>query len=123
MGTILLVCTGNICRSPMAFGFLSHLLDERGASSIALTSAGVQGWDDSPPTPEAIRALQERGIDISNHAARRLNRALIEEADLVLAMAGDHRDAVLRIVPSAAERAFTLKELVHLLEAVRRGTG
>src|SRR6266581_4207804 len=99
MGGILLVCTGNICRSPMAFGFLRQLLRERGASSIALQSAGVQAWDDSPPTPEAVEALWERGIDISDHTARRLNRGLIEEADLILAMAADHRDATQRIVP------------------------
>ena len=116
MGTILLVCTGNICRSPMAYGFLSQLLRERGVSSIRLESAGTHSWDDSPATPEAVRALQERGIDISDHLAQRLNRSLIEEADLVLGMAGDHRDAATRIVPSAAERTFTLKEFVQLLE-------
>src|SRR2546422_7739588 len=116
MARILLVCTGNICRSPMAEGFLRQLLDERGAGEVEVSSAGVQSWDDSPATPEAVRALQERGIDISDHLAQRLNRSLIEEADLVLGMAGDHRDAVVRIVPGAADRTFTLKEFVQLLE-------
>ena len=110
MGTILLVCTGNICRSPMAEGFLRQLLQERGASTVTLSSAGVYSWDDSPATPEAVRALEERGIDISGHVARRLTRALVEEADLVLGMASDHCDAVARMVPAAADRTFTIKE-------------
>ena len=88
--TVLLVCTGNICRSPMAFGFLRQLLRERGITFIPIQSAGVQAWDDSPPTPEAVEALRERGIDISIHLARRLNRGLIEDADLVLAMSAVH---------------------------------
>ena len=112
---ILLVCTGNICRSPMAEGFLRQLLQERGASTVRLSSAGVYSWDDSPATAEAVRALEERGIDISSHVARRLTRALVEEADLVLAMASDHRDAVQRMVPAAADRTFTIKEFVHMV--------
>src|ERR671930_2177821 len=116
MATILLVCTGNICRSPMALGFLRQHLEERGAAGITIESAGVHSWDDSPATPEAIRALQERGIDISSHLARRLTRSAIEESDLVLAMASEHRDAVQRMAPLAADRAFTLKELVHLVD-------
>jgi len=117
VGGILLVCTGNICRSPMAFGFIRQLLRERGISTIPVRSAGVQAWDDSPPTPEAVEALQERGIDISSHMARRLNRSLIEDADLVLAMSAEHREATHRIVPTAADRTFTLKEFVQLLES------
>src|SRR3989442_1673698 len=116
MARILLVCTGNICRSPMAEGFLRQLLDERAAGEVEVSSAGVQSWDDSPATPEAVRALQERGIDISNHLARRLTRNLIEESELVLAMAADHRDAVLRLAPGAVDRTFTLKEFVQLLD-------
>ena len=115
--TVLLVCTGNICRSPMAFGFLRQLLRERGITFIPIQSAGVQAWDDSPPTPEAVEALRERGIDISIHLARRLNRGLIEDADLVLAMSAEHRDATQRIVPATSDRTFTLKEFVQLLES------
>ncbi len=99
----------------MAEGFLRQLLQERGAATVRLSSAGVYSWDDSPATPEAVRALEERGIDISSHVARRLTRALVEEADLILAMASDHRDAVQQVVPAAADRTFTIKEFVHLV--------
>jgi protein-tyrosine-phosphatase len=116
MASILIVCTGNICRSPMAEGILRQLLAERGAGHIRVESAGVAGWQDSPPTEEAIMAMLERGIDITSHMARRLGRLMIDSADLIVAMTTDHRDAVARVSQGAAARTFTLKELVSLLE-------
>lgn len=117
MGTILLVCTGNICRSPMATGILSKLLSDRGLHGVRVESCGVSAWDGSPPTPEAVEVVREQGIDISGNAARRMNRRLIEAADLVVGMSSEHRDAARRLVPAAKDRIFTLKELVHLLAA------
>jgi protein-tyrosine phosphatase len=116
MATILLVCTGNICRSPMAEAFIRHVLDERGVEGVRVESSGVSGWDGSPATPEAVDAVMEYGLDISGHQARRLTGTMLGPADLILAMASEHRDAVSRLAPQAARRAFTLKELVYLLE-------
>src|SRR5438034_3397722 len=99
----------------MAEGYLRRLLHERGIDGISVESAGVSGWEDSPATPEAVQALQEKGIDISEHRARRLDRGMVERADLIVAMASEHRDAVGELVPSATARTFTLKELVYLL--------
>jgi len=117
MSTILLVCTGNICRSPMATGVLSKLLSDRGVQDVRVESCGVAAWDGSPPTPEAVAAMREQGIDISGYVARRMNRRLIESADVIVGMASEHRDAAKRLAPSASARIFTLKELVHLLVA------
>jgi len=117
VANILLVCTGNICRSPMAQGLLRHVLAERGLEDITVESAGTSAWGDSEATPEAVEALRELGIDISEHQARRLSRSMIDTADLVLGLAAEHREAVLRISPEAMSRTFTLKELVALLEA------
>jgi glycine hydroxymethyltransferase len=100
----------------MAKGFLEHLLGERGAGSVTVLSAGVQAWDDSPATPESVQAMSERGIDLTTHVARRLDLPLIESADLILGMTAQHRDALNRASPAAAQRSFTLKELVLLLE-------
>src|SRR5688572_4924546 len=102
MSTILLVCTGNICRSPMATGILSKLLLDRGVQDVRVESCGVAAWDGSPPTPEAVAALREQGIDISGYAARRMNRRLIESADVIVGMASEHRDAAKRLAPSAS---------------------
>jgi protein-tyrosine phosphatase len=117
VATILLVCTGNICRSPMAEGFIRRQLADRGIQGVEVESAGVSGWDGSPATEEAVHALHELDIDISEHRARRLTGRLVDAADLVVAMAAEHRDAVSRVVPSAGSRTFTLKELVRLLES------
>src|SRR2546422_65498 len=116
MGRILLVCTGNICRSPMAEAFVRHELDQRGVGGISVESSGVSGWADSPPTPEVADALGEYGLDVSKHRARRLDRTMVESADLVVGLSAEHRDAVADLVPQAATRTFTLKELGHLLD-------
>lgn len=117
MTCILVVCTGNICRSPIAEGILRDELQRRlGDDAPEVISAGVSGWDGSPATPEAVVAANERGTDISGHVARRLSRRDVDRADLILCMAAEHREEVLRAVPRASERTFTLKELVRLLE-------
>ena len=123
MSSVLVVCTGNICRSPMAEGLLTAMLSERGASDVQVASCGVIGWEGSPPMPEAVDALLESGIDISGHVSRRIDPSMIRGADLVLAMAGEHRDAVVRHAPEALGRTFTLKEFVHLLDHLPAGTG
>ena len=123
VANILIVCTGNICRSPMAQGFLRHLLGERGLGDVTVESAGVSAWADGEATPEAIEALRELGIDISDHRARRLRRSMIEAADLVIGMAIEHRDAVVHLAPGAASRTFTLKELAALLEGLNGAWG
>src|SRR5436190_13969574 len=118
MAQVLLVCTGNICRSPMAEGFLRGLFRQRNANDISVASAGTSAWDGSPATPEAIAAAAEREADISAHRASRVTSRHVERADLVLGMSSDHRDRVLQLSPRAAARSFTLKELVELLEAL-----
>lgn len=117
MTCILVVCTGNICRSPIAEGILRDELQRRlGDDAPEVISAGVSGWDGSPATPEAVVAANERGTDISGHVARRLSRRDVDRADLILCMAAEHREEVLRAAARASERTFTLKELVRLLE-------
>jgi protein-tyrosine phosphatase len=117
MATILLVCTGNICRSPMAESFLRRELQQRGIDGIRVESSGLSGWEGSGATSEAVEALTEYGLDISGHGARRLTRDMAEQADLIVAMSAEHREGVGRLVPSAAGRTFTIKELVYLLES------
>jgi low molecular weight protein-tyrosine phosphatase len=121
MASILVVCTGNICRSPMAEAFLRRALVRKlGPRAPGVMSAGTVGWEGSGPMPEAIEAASERGLDITNHVGQRLNAAMIEDADLVIAMAAEHRDSAVEMLPGAASRTYTLKELVRLLETVDR---
>lgn len=119
MAHVLVICTGNICRSPIAEGSLRSALDGRfGADAPSVDSAGTQGWEGSGPQPGSVAAAAEREIDISGHVARLLTREMIGGADLVLAMAGEHRDFVEEMDPGALARTFTLKELVRLLDAL-----
>ena len=80
MASILVVCTGNVCRSPLAEGFLRHVLDARSApSSIDVTSAGTMGWEGSAADRFSVEAGAERGIDISGpHRAELLDERRAE---------------------------------------------
>lgn len=119
MARILVVCTGNVCRSPVAEGFLRSALQGRfGDEAPLVASAGTAGWEGEPAMRETVLAAAERGVEISGHIARRLLKEHIEASDLVIAMAGEHRDTVTGSMPEAAARTFTLKELVRLLEGL-----
>src|SRR5882724_3677292 len=91
---ILLVCTGNICRSPLAEALLLRTLKERGIEGVEVSSAGTGAWDGAPASEGAYLVGLERGLDLSGHRARLLTRELVEEADLILTMARHHRARV-----------------------------
>jgi protein-tyrosine phosphatase len=116
---LLVLCTGNICRSPIAEGFLRSALQTRfGADAPRVGSAGTQGWEGSGAQPGSVQAAAEREIDIADHVARRVTPTQVSGAALIVTMAGEHRDAVVAVDPAAAGRTFTLKELVRLLDAL-----
>ncbi|MCA1726880.1 MAG: hypothetical protein LC722_04280 [Actinobacteria bacterium] len=117
MASILLVCTGNICRTPMAEGFLREHLRQRFADpQIEVTSSGVIAQDGHPATDEGVQAAAEREVDVSSHRARRLHAGQIRHADLVLGMAEEHAEEIVKLVPDAAGKTFTLKELLSILK-------
>ncbi len=119
MAHVLVICTGNICRSPIAEGSLRSALDGRfGADAPSVSSAGTQGWEGSGAQPGSVAAAAERGIDISGHVAHLLTGEMLGEADLILAMASEHRGVIETLDPGALSRTFTLKELVRLLDAL-----
>ena len=82
---ILMVCTGNICRSPMAEGLLRNRLTEKYAGKVAVSSAGTHALHGNPAQPHAVEVMREYGVDISRHRAR-----LLASADLVLVMETFH---------------------------------
>ncbi|MCE5291845.1 MAG: low molecular weight phosphatase family protein [Nocardiaceae bacterium] len=105
---ILFVCTANECRSPTA----ERLARMLGADAA---SAGVRAINGRPVVPAAAKALAELGADPSDFSSRRITPAIVTEADLVLTMTVEHRDAVLMVNPSALRRTFTLSEAVRLI--------
>jgi protein-tyrosine-phosphatase len=103
---VLFVCTGNICRSPMAEGFARHHAAARGIA-LAAASVGLIAKPGMPATVHGVSALRARGIDISGHRARRLSAEEVAWADLVVAMEEEHRLAV-RELPGAATKPVQL---------------
>lgn len=118
---ILTVCTGNICRSPQAEQLLRarlpHAVPGADSSAVEVTSAGTMALDGDPMERHAAAEAMRLGVDDTDaHRARRLQPAQIEGADLVIALAAEHRGAVIRAVPSAQRRTFTLIEFTRLVE-------
>ena len=103
---VLVVCTGNTCRSPMAEGWLNHKLAGKGWIA---ESAGVAGWGGGCASSEAVAVMREIGIDIAGHRNRTLTRALVDEAAIILAMTDGHRREIERRFPEAAEKTFLVK--------------
>src|SRR5262249_54986300 len=99
--SILFVCLGNICRSPIAEGVFRHTARQRGFSKdFTIDSAGLGSWHiGNPPDDRAQAAMRLRGIDISGQRARRISLADFEQFDLILAMDRTNRNALLKLAP------------------------
>lgn len=118
MLSVLFVCTGNICRSPLAEAFLNDRSERILDGAVRARSVGTWGREGNPATRETVEAGHERGLDLEGHRASPLTAEAIERADLVLGMTGEHQNEVTRMVPDARGKTFTLKELVALLRAL-----
>ncbi|MFF0001043.1 arsenate reductase/protein-tyrosine-phosphatase family protein [Streptomyces avermitilis] len=112
MTQVLFVCTGNVHRSVLAERLLAARLPP--GSAVLPRSAGTQArpWSGMEASTRAV--LEELGGDGSGFAARPLTAQLVREAALVLGLAHEHREAVVRLAPTALRRCFTLKEFVRL---------
>ena len=120
--TVLAVCTGNICRSPLAEQLLraelGDLTGTAGAPLLAFRSAGVQTRDGYPMEPTSARLSAELGGDTTGHLSAKLTEATAGEADLMLAMTRDHLVDASRRHPPLLLRGFTLREFARVLPFV-----
>jgi protein-tyrosine phosphatase len=118
---VLHVCTGNICRSPIAEHLMREGLGARlgaDADRFVVESAGTWGHDGSPMEPHALTTLAGYAVDGSAFRARELVAEHVVAADLVLAATREHRAAAVVLHPRAAARTFTLRELARLVGAL-----
>lgn len=90
MTHVLFVCTGNICRSPLAEALMRRELTERRRHDVTVSSAGIGAWDGAPASEGAYLVAMENGLDLSEHRARLLTADLVEHADLILTMSRHH---------------------------------
>jgi L-threonylcarbamoyladenylate synthase len=114
--TILFVCSGNTCRSPMAGAITRRVLAEKlhvaepelERKGISVISAGSYAMPGARATPQAVEALKDIGADLSHHRSRPLTVELIHQADVIFTMSRAHAQSVVALVPAATEKTFTL---------------
>lgn len=108
---LLFVCTGNLCRSPMA-EYLARELARKKGIEVEVKSAGIWAVHGEPATEETVAVLEELGINAKSHCSQPLDFELIDWADLILTMEDWHKRQILAKMPEASGKVFTLPEFV-----------
>jgi RpiB/LacA/LacB family sugar-phosphate isomerase len=121
MKTILFICTGNVCRSPMAEALFRKATEGRG--DFRVLSAGLGAVDGQPPTAHSVSAMRELGVDISAQRSRALTANLLQQADYIFGMTHSHVDTIGLLYPAAAEKTFLLCEFDASLDPFEKDIG
>lgn len=111
--TLLFICTGNTCRSPMAEFLARKKLEEWGKSSLIVSSAGIQAYAGALASSQAVEVMMERGINLSSHRARPVTPAILQEADIILTMTSAQKLFLLARVSGSEDKIYTLKEFAE----------
>lgn len=108
MKTLLFICTGNVCRSPMAEALFRHIT--QGREDYKAMSAGICTADGQPPSQNAVDAMKEMGIDITSFRSQSLTKDLVKKADYIFCMTRGHLETVVSMYPEVVEKTFLLME-------------
>ena len=110
---ILLLCSGNTCRSPMAKALLLKAISEQtgiNKNDFKVESAGLWAQTGFPASPEAVKVMSEYGLDLSAHRSRAMSKDLARQADLILTMTRSGLEEVQQRYPFARDKSFTLAD-------------
>lgn len=112
--TLLVVCTANICRSPMAAALLQHALKAQPEPlrSIKVVSAGVAARSNEPASENSVIALKKVGIDLSNHSSRPLTQQLLDDAIAVICMTESHRAMIQLQAEPPPQHVYLIREFL-----------
>lgn len=111
MAEILVVCTANICRSPVVAALLKDRLAKRGLSDWKISSAGTWAHIKRSAARNSIRVMDEYGLDIHDHKSRLIDEPHLHEADLILCMESGHVEALKVEFPEEAQKIFLFTEM------------
>ena len=106
---ILLICTGNTCRSAMAEGILNKIISNNGANDkFTVLSAGISVFSPTKASDNAILTLKDMGIDISSHISTQLTEEMIHDADIILTMTASHKQIIKNVCDEITDKIYTL---------------
>ena len=112
MTHILVVCTANICRSPVVEVVLRDRLKSRGLADWTVASAGTWALDGYGASQHSVTIMAEKGLDLQAHQARTITEKMLAEADLVVCMESGHVEAIKAEFPHCQEKVFLLSQMI-----------
>lgn len=114
MPSLLFVCTGNICRSPIASALFQDLVERNQSSQVwRIESAGVWAVAGAPAVENSQIAMERRSLEIMDHRSRRVDAAMLNSYDLILTMEESHKESLLEKYPEVVGRVYLLSEMIN----------